>query len=82
MTFIKAEMVKVIGEKKGFALRGSPEFVDQVFDIQKETLEGGEKGKISGFGNFNIRAKRPRRGRNLQTGEEMAITGRSSELQA
>jgi integration host factor subunit alpha len=42
----------------------------------KETLESGEKVKISGFGNFNIRAKRPRKGRNPQTGEEMVITGR------
>ena len=76
MTFTKAEMVKVIGEKMGLAFKESTEIVDQVFDILKETLESGEKIKISGFGNFNVRAKRPRKGRNPQTGEEMVITGR------
>jgi len=40
------------------------EFVDQVFDIFKESLEEGEKVKISGFGNFVVRQKRPRKGRN------------------
>ena len=76
MTMTKAEMVKIICEKMGFALKESTEMVDHVFDILKETLESGEKVKISGFGNFNIRAKRPRKGRNPQTGEEMVITGR------
>ena len=42
----------------------------------KETLEGGEKIKISGFGNFVVRQKRPRKGRNPKTGEEMVISGR------
>lgn len=76
MTFTKADVVKVIGEKMGLAFKESTKIVDQVFDILKETLESGEKLKISGFGNFNIRAKRPRKGRNPQTGEEMVITGR------
>ena len=60
----------------GFALKESTEIVDPVFEIIKETLDGGEKIKISGFGNFNIRAKRPRKGRNPKTGEEMVISGR------
>ena len=50
--------------------------MEQVFDIMKETLEGGEKIKISGFGNFNVRAKRPRKGRNPKSGEELVISGR------
>ena len=45
-------------------------------DIIKETLENGENIKISGFGSFNIRDKRARRGRNPQTGEEITITPR------
>ena len=72
----KADMVKIICEKMGFALKESTEIVEQVFDILKETLEGGEKIKISGFGNFNIRAKRPRKGRNPKSGEGIVISGR------
>jgi integration host factor subunit alpha len=72
----KADMVKIICEKMGFALKESTEIVEWVFEIMKENLEGGEKVKISGFGNFVIRAKRPRRGRNPKTGEEMVISGR------
>jgi integration host factor subunit alpha len=73
----KIDMVKIICEKVGFALKESTEIVEQVFDIMKETLEGGEKIKISGFGNFVIRAKRPRKGRNPKTGEELVISGRT-----
>ena len=76
MTMTKADLVKIICEKMGWALKESTEIVEQVFDIMKETLEGGEKIKISGFGNFNIRAKRPRKGRNPKTGEEIVISGR------
>ncbi len=76
MTMTKADMVKIICEKMGWALKESTEIVEQVFDIMKETLESGEKIKISRFGNFNIRAKRPRKGRNPQTGREIVISGR------
>ena len=76
MAMTKADMVKIICEKMGFALKESTEIVEWVFEIMKENLEGGEKVKISGFGNFVIRAKRPRRGRNPKTGEEMVISGR------
>ena len=76
MTMTKADMVKIIYEKMGWALKESTEIVEQVFDIMKETLEGGEKIKISGFGNFVVRQKRPRKGRNPKTGEEVVISGR------
>ena len=76
MTVTKADMVKIICDKMGWALKESTEIVEWVFEIMKENLEGGEKVKISGFGNFVIRAKRPRRGRNPKTGEEMVISGR------
>jgi len=72
----KADLVKMICEKMGWALKESAEVVDLVFEITKQTLESGEKIKISGFGNFIPRVKRPRRGRNPKTGEEMAISGR------
>jgi integration host factor subunit alpha len=77
MTMTKADMVKIICEKMGWALKESTEIVEQVFDIMKETLEGGEKIKIAGFGNFSIHTKRPRRGRNPKTGEELVISGRT-----
>ena len=76
MTMTKADLVKIICEKMGFASKESTEIVERVFDIMKETLEGGEKIKIAGFGNFNVRTKRPRKGRNPKTGEEMVISGR------
>ena len=50
--------------------------VNQVFQILKETLEKGEKVKISGFGNFITHEKRPRKGRNPKTGEGIIISGR------
>ena len=76
MTMTKVDLVKIICEKMGFALKESTEIVEWVFEIMKETLEGGEKIKISGFGNFNIRAKRPRKGRNPKSGEGIVISGR------
>jgi len=76
MTMTKADVVKIICEKMGFGLKESTEIVDQVFEILKETLESGEKIKISGFGNFVVRQKRPRKGRNPQTGGEIVISER------
>jgi integration host factor subunit alpha len=76
MTMTKADVVKIICEKMGFGLKESTGIVDQVFEILKETLESGEKIKISGFGNFVVRQKRPRKGRNPQTGGEIVISGR------
>ena len=76
MTMTKAEVVRIICEKMGFTPKESTEIVDQVFGILKETMEDGKKIKISGFGNFVVRQKRPRKGRNPKTGEEMVISGR------
>jgi integration host factor subunit alpha len=76
MTMTKADIVKIIGEKMGWGIKESTETVEYVFEIIKETLEKGERVKISRFGNFNPRVKRPRKGRNPQTGEEIIISGR------
>ena len=76
MTMGKADVVKTICQKIGFALKESTEIVEQVFEIIKETLESGEKVKISGFGNFTVRQKRPRAGRNPQTRQRMVISAR------
>ncbi|TMA04782.1 MAG: integration host factor subunit alpha, partial [Deltaproteobacteria bacterium] len=52
------------------------DIVEATFEIIKSCLEKGEKVKISGFGNFVVNSKRPRRGRNPQTGDEITIVGR------
>jgi integration host factor subunit alpha len=72
----KADIIEQIYEKVGFSKKESAEIVELVFDTMKQTLEKGEKIKISGFGNFVVRQKRPRVGRNPQTGEEIEITAR------
>lgn len=60
----------------GFSKKESADLVDLVFETMKETLGRGEKIKISGFGNFVLRDKRPRQGRNPQTGTPIMITER------
>ncbi len=72
----KADIVEAIYEKVGFSKKEAAELVELVFETIKETLETGEKIKISGFGNFVVRRKQPRIGRNPQTGEEITITDR------
>ncbi len=75
-TMTKADIVEAIYEKIGFSKKESAEIVELVFDTMKGTLETGETIKISGFGNFVVRSKRPRMGRNPQTGEEIEISAR------
>lgn len=72
----KADLVDAIYKRVGFSKKESAKIVEMVFDIIKETLEQGEKIKISGFGNFVVRDKRARIGRNPQTGEEIEISAR------
>ncbi len=72
----KAEIVARIYEKVGFSKKEATDVVEATFEIIKGSLEKGEKVKISGFGNFVVHTKRPRKGRNPQTGEEIVIAGR------
>jgi len=72
----KADLVEKIYMKTGFSKKESAEIVETVFDIIKTTLEDGEKIKIAGFGNFVVKDKATRRGRNPQTGEEIEISSR------
>ena len=73
----KAEIVQVIyGRLGGFSKKEAADLVDMVFETMKETLAKGEKIKISGFGNFVLRDKRQRQGRNPQTGNPIVITER------
>ena len=76
VTITKADIVERIYEKVGFSKKEASEVVDSIFEVIKQHLEQGEKVKVSGFGNFVVNEKRPRKGRNPQTGEEIVITGR------
>lgn len=76
MTMTKADIVENIYDKVGFSKKESAELVELVFDTLKETLERGDKVKISGFGNFQVRQKRARIGRNPQTGQAIEISAR------
>jgi integration host factor subunit alpha len=76
LSMTKADLIELVYEQIGLSKRNSADLVETFFDIIKETLEQGENLKLSGFGSFNIRDKRARRGRNPQTGEEITITPR------
>ena len=72
----KVDIVSSVYEKVGFSKKEAVRVVETIFDILKEALERGEKVKISGFGNFMVRSKRARRGRNPQTGDDIEISSR------
>jgi integration host factor subunit alpha len=73
----KAEIIDAVYEKVGgFSKKEAAEIVEAVFDTMKEVLADGEKIKISGFGNFVVRAKKERVGRNPQTGAPIPISAR------
>lgn len=72
----KAEIVEQVYQKVGFSKKEAVNMVELVFDLLRETLEKGERVKISGFGNFLVRSKRSRKGRNPKTREEIEITAR------
>ena len=72
----KADIVERIYERVGFSKKEAAELVEKVFHIMKDTLAEGEKVKISGFGNFVVRPKNARKGRNPQTGQEIVLEAR------
>lgn len=72
----KADIVEMVHNRTGFSKKESAESVEMILEILKEMLEKGEKIKLSGFGNFVIRKKDVRKGRNPKTGEEMEISAR------
>jgi len=72
----KVDIVETIYEKVGFSKKEVAKIVETIFDIIKENLQKEDKIKISGFGNFVIRKKRSRRGRNPQTGDDIEISSR------
>ena len=73
----KYELVQAVYSKLGgFSKKEAADLVDLIFELMKETLGRGENIKISGFGNFVMRDKNERQGRNPQTGEPITISSR------
>jgi integration host factor subunit alpha len=76
MALTKAEMAEKLFEELGLNKREAKELVELFFEEIRGALERGEQVKLSGFGNFDIRDKSQRPGRNPKTGEEIPITAR------
>jgi integration host factor subunit alpha len=72
----KAQLADLLFEQIGLNKRESKDMIDAFFDLVTESLVNGTDVKISGFGNFQIRTKAPRPGRNPRTGEPVAIGAR------
>ncbi len=72
----KAQLAELLFEQLGLNKRESKDMVDAFFDLIAARLVDGSDVKISGFGNFQIRTKAPRPGRNPRTGEAIAIDAR------
>ena len=76
-TLTKAELADMLFERLGLNKRESKDMVEAFFELVHSTLVQGEDVKLSGFGNFNIRRKAPRPGRNPRTGESIPINARN-----
>lgn len=72
----KADLAEKLYEELGFNKREAKEVVESFFAEIRASLEGNEAVKLSGFGNFDLRDKKQRPGRNPKTGEEIPITAR------
>jgi len=73
----KAEIVSEIINKVDMQKQDADEIMEMILDSIKQTLKAGESVKLSGFGNFVVRKKRSRQGRNPKTGQEIEITPRN-----
>ena len=76
MTLTKAELADLLFENVGFNKREAKDMVESFFEEVRTALENGHGVKLSGFGNFQLRDKPQRPGRNPKTGEEIPITAR------
>lgn len=76
MALTKADLADALFEELGLNKREAKEFVDLFFEEIRARLEQGEEVKLSGFGNFELRTKNRRPGRNPKTGEEIPISAR------
>lgn len=72
----KADIANTLFERVGISRKEAGEILEMVLTLIKETLRKGEPVKIAGFGNFLVRKKNSRMGRNPKTGQEIGITPR------
>ena len=75
-TLTKAELAEMLFERVGLKNREAKDIVDTFFEEIRDALARGEPVKLSGFGNFQVRNKPPRPGRNPKTGETIPIAAR------
>ncbi len=76
MALTKAAIAEQLFEELGLNKREAKELVEMFFEEIRKALEEGQQVKLSGFGNFDLRDKKQRPGRNPKTGEEIPITAR------
>jgi integration host factor subunit alpha len=76
MALTKADMAARLFEELGLNKREAKEMVERFFEEIRQSLEEGSQVKLSGFGNFDLREKKQRPGRNPKTGEEIPISAR------
>jgi integration host factor subunit alpha len=76
MALTKATIAETLFDELGLNKREAKELVEQFFEEIRTALENGYQVKLSGFGNFDLRDKKERPGRNPKTGEEIPITAR------
>jgi integration host factor, alpha subunit len=76
MALTKADMAERLFEELGLNKREAKDFVETYFEVIRTALETGDQVKLSGFGNFDLRDKNQRPGRNPKTGEEIPILAR------
>ncbi len=76
MALTKASLAEMLFDEIGLNKREAKEFVEQFFEEVRVALENGDDVKLSGFGNFILRSKSERPGRNPKTGEEIPISAR------
>lgn len=76
LTLTKAELAELLFDRVGLNKRESKDMVEGFFEEIRNALERGDEVKLSGFGNFQLRDKPQRPGRNPKTGEEIPITAR------
>lgn len=76
MALTKADMAENLFAKLGLSKRDTKQLIETFFEEIRTTLQSGEQVKLSGFGNFDLRDKSSRPGRNPKTGENVPVTAR------
>ena len=76
MTLTKARITEIVAAENGWSQKQSSEYVDLLIEMMRTTLASGEDLLISGFGKFQVKAKKERRGRNPATNEDLMLAPR------